>query len=435
VRAHYAVIDEQISRAVDQAHLALKSLPFDDYFTRGTAGVALGAAYWGAGDVFAAESAFKECANNARKGGFDYRASSALVYQGMQQVKQARLRSAEKTFQEALALSEGPGGKRYPNAGYPLAKLAELYCEWNQLEQACSYADSGVELCRQLGHVDLMAEAHIAAARVRIALRDIDALESSILAAERILEGSKLDPWIKTWLDECRIRMWVMTGNLEQAVHWSHSSGLSINDDFNFHHDLDHLNLARVLVFQALHEPTSEGVSETLSLLERLQGAATKAGWAHHIIQILVLKAITLYSSGKKEQGLAEINSAIELAEPGGYVRTFIDYGSILRRLLNALAQKGISTEYLKSLITYFDGTITASMDDLLVEPLTSRELDVLRLLGTSLSTPEIAQELYISVNTVRSHVKNIYGKLNVNRRMAAVNRAAELGLLSRKGD
>jgi LuxR family maltose regulon positive regulatory protein len=134
VRAHYALVNEQLPQAIEQASKALRLLPKTDYYTPGTAGVALGGAYWGQGDISKAEEAFLDCASTALKGGFVSRASSALCYAGMQQVKQARLKAAEKTFKQSLTLAQGPGSYQSPTAGYPLAKLSELALEWNHLD-------------------------------------------------------------------------------------------------------------------------------------------------------------------------------------------------------------------------------------------------------------------------------------------------------------
>jgi len=233
VRAHYALTGEEIPRAIEQAQKALRSLPEDDYFTRGTAAIALGGAYWGMGDALNAERAFAECAANALRGGYRYRASSALCYVGMQQVKRARLLNAAETFREALALSQGAGGSRFPNAGYPLVKLGELACEWNDLEGAWRDVNDGVELCTQLGHVDLMAEAYAALARVQLALGDFAGVRDTLRRADRLSRETRLDPWAVCWLDDCRVRLWLSTGKLTQALHWAEASGLSVDGELS----------------------------------------------------------------------------------------------------------------------------------------------------------------------------------------------------------
>lgn len=270
VRAHYALTNEEIPRVIEQAQKALRLLPEDDYFTRGKAAIALGGAYWGMGDVLGAERAFAECASTVMKGGYHYRASSALCYVGMQQVKQAKLLKAEETFREALALSQGPEGRRFPNAGYPLAKLGELACEWNDLEQARRDVHDGMELCTQLGHVDWMAEAYVALARVQLALGDFIGVKDTLQRADRLSRETKLDPWSVCWLDDCRLRLWLSVKKLDEATRWAKASGLKMDGELNYHHDLHHINLARVLVAQGTRRPSGPHLDDALDLLARL---------------------------------------------------------------------------------------------------------------------------------------------------------------------
>ena len=430
VRAHYALTGEEIPRVIEQAQKALRLLPEEDYFTRGTAAIALGGAYWGMGDASSAEQAFAECAVNALKGGYRYRASSALCYVGMQQVKQARLLKAKETFHEALALSQGPGGSRFPNAGYPLAKLGELACEWNDLERAWRDTNDGVELCTQLGHVDLMAEAYVALARVQLVRRDFAGVKDTLRRADRLSRETKLDPWALCWLDDCRLRLWLSTDKLDEALRWAEMSGLRVDGELDYHHDLHHINLARVLAAQGMRQPSGPHLSEALDLLARLLEAAEKAGWIHKEIKILILQALVLRAAGDSEGALAALSRALTLAEAGGYMRTFVDEGAPMGELLRQAAARGIRVGYAGKLLAALEEETDERGMTELIEPLSGREMEVLRILTTPLSIPEIAQELVISVHTVRSHVKSIYRKLDVHRRRDAVQRAGELELL-----
>jgi len=430
VRAHYAVINEEISRAVEQANLALRLLPVDDYFTRGTAGVALGAAYWGMGDVHRAEAAFAESASNSLKGGFNIRATSSLCYMGMQQVKQSRLQEAEETFREALILSTGPGGRRFPTAGYPLAKLGELRCEWNDLEQATADVFESVELCTQLGHVDLLAEAYVALARVQLAQRDYAGVSASLKHADRLSTETKLDAWIDTWLDDCRLRLWLNTGNLEQAQRWVRKRGLRADDPLNYHHELEHINLARVMVAIGIQGTSPNDQTEVLDLLDRLLGAAESADWVHVSIKILVLKALALSCAGSTQEALVWLVKALTLAEPGGYIRTFVDEGRPMGKLLQQTLNQGVRREYVGKLLSTIEVETAGQVETVILESLSPREMEVLGFLVTDISIPEIAGILYITEHTVRSHVKSIYGKLDVHSRIAAVQRAKELKLI-----
>ena len=161
--------------------------------------------------------------------------------------------------------------------------------------------------------------------------------------------------------------------------------------------------------------------------------AAEEGGRSGSLIEIRVVQALAHQARGDPPAALESLEAALRLAEPEGYVRTFVDEGAPMAALLAAAADRTDShREYVSRLLAAFPTTPRPSAAPDLVEPLSDREQEVLRLLGTELSGPEIARELVVSLNTVRSHTKSIYTKLGVNTRRTAVRRAQELGLLSR---
>jgi LuxR family maltose regulon positive regulatory protein len=170
-----------------------------------------------------------------------------------------------------------------------------------------------------------------------------------------------------------------------------------------------------------------------VGLLDRLLHAAEEGERTGSAIEILVLQALAHQTREDVPAALVPLERALTLAEPEGYVRIFVGEGPLMAALLEAAAKHGIAPNYVRRLLT----AVTKTEDDTpvkpgLIEPLSERELDVLRLLGTDLNGPDIARELIVSLNTVRTHTKNIYAKLGVNNRRAAVRRAEELDLLSR---
>jgi LuxR family maltose regulon positive regulatory protein len=146
----------------------------------------------------------------------------------------------------------------------------------------------------------------------------------------------------------------------------------------------------------------------------------------------LVLQALGQQVRGDVPAALVPLGQALTLAEPEGYARVFLDEEPLVAALLAAAAQRGIATDYVRRLLAAGRGTEPArsSGAERLIEPLSGREVDVLRLLATDLGGPDIARQLVVSLNTVRTHTKNIYAKLGVNNRRAAVRRAEELHLL-----
>ena len=145
-------------------------------------------------------------------------------------------------------------------------------------------------------------------------------------------------------------------------------------------------------------------------------------------VELLLLQAEALSALGEVGKALGVLEKALEIGEQAGYLRTFLDQGQPVRDLLG----KTLPTEYVRSLLAAFEGPIPQRNEkpQLLIDPLSERELEVLRLLSTNLTTPEMAEELFIGVNTVRSHIKSIYGKLGVHKRSEAVSSAKEMSLL-----
>jgi LuxR family maltose regulon positive regulatory protein len=228
----------------------------------------------------------------------------------------------------------------------------------------------------------------------------------------------------------------VEQGRSDEALGWARAQGLSANDDLSYLREFEHVTLARVLLAQSGRDRADRSPREPLDLLGRLLRAAEEGQRTGSVIEILVLQALAHQMRGDIPAALVPLGRALTLAEPEGYVRVFVDEGPLMAALLEAVANIGTTPGYVRQLLAAFGrGVALAPIRQALVEPLSERELEVLRLLASDLDGPEIARELVVSLHTVRSHTKNIYAKLGVNNRRAAVSRAAEIGLVSRARD
>ena len=436
IRGSNALSNEEIPRALEMAQMAVEFLQEGDYM-RSLTGITLGAAHGSRGNVVAAQQAYAEASASARKSGYRTLSVSATCYLGMAQTKQARLHEAFRTYREALELAIGPDGQQLPITGFPLVKLGDLSREWNDLEAASRDLIKGVEACAQWGQADFLADGYVALTRLQLAQGNLRGARNTLRKVDDLAQRAKVDHFIICWLDECRLQLWLSEGNLAAVVRWAQTSGLMVDSELSYHHDLHHINLARVLVAQGVQQPSGTSLDEALGLLARLLVAAEKAGWVHEEIKILTLQAMALTAGGDSEKALTALAQALTLAEPGGYVRTFIDEGMPMGKMLRQAVARGIAVGYAGKLLAALEEevddkprVIKLASSPSQVESLSKRELEVLRLLTTHLPSTEIAKELVISTNTVRSHIKRIYSKLNVHNRKDAIRRAEELELL-----
>jgi LuxR family maltose regulon positive regulatory protein len=230
-----------------------------------------------------------------------------------------------------------------------------------------------------------------------------------------------------------RARLAVMQGNLAAAVRWAEASGFSASDDPYYPREWEYLTFARVRIAQGRRDPAGPFLAEALHLLERLQADAEAKARVDSILEILVLQALALFAgSAQRTKALAALERALLLAEQREYIRLFVDEGEPMVALLRQAYAHGIAPEYVITLLSAAGSQTRASPPHAfpLVEPLTKRELAVLRLLVRGLSNAEIARELIITVGTVKRHVNSIYSKLGVKSRAQAIARAQTLHLL-----
>jgi LuxR family maltose regulon positive regulatory protein len=225
----------------------------------------------------------------------------------------------------------------------------------------------------------------------------------------------------------------VAQGAVDDALGWARRRGLSADDDLTYLREYEHVTLARAL----LARPTDGGgrsLHDGARLLDRLLAAAEEGKRASSVIEILVLQALAHKARSDMPAALALLEQALVLSEPEDFVRVFLDEGPPMAALLRAAVHHGVARDRAQHLLSSAGGPAAATRHNPavgqgLVEPLSGRELDVLRLLRTELNGPDIARELMVSLNTMRTHTKSIFTKLGVNSRRAAVRRAAELDL------
>jgi LuxR family maltose regulon positive regulatory protein len=440
-RAYLAQALGDIPSTVAHARRALDLLPKEDHVRHGQVASLLGLAYWATGDLEAALRTVADAMDRLLKAGNLVFAISTTFVLAYIREAQGRLNEARRTYERSLQLAAELSEAETQVRATLYLGLSEVLYEQNDQQTAAQYLLASKELGEQAAFSDWPHRRCLAEARVKEAQGDLDGAHDLLDKAERLFFRSAI-PDVRP-IAALKTRVWTKQGRLAEAMEWARECGLSVDDDLCYLREFEHITLAKVLVARYKSERVDRFVQEAERLLERLLRAAKEGGRTGSAIEILALQALACYAQGDLSRALPSLEHALTLAEPEGYVRIFVDEGPPMAALLREAAQQSIAPIFVRRLRAAFGKTIafpkatalgTAAgktpVTQALSEPLTKRELQVLGLLRTELSGPEIARELVVSLNTIRTHTKNIYSKLEVNSREAAVRRAEELDLL-----
>ena len=400
----------------------------DDHLLRGAAAGLLALAYWTNGDLETAHLAYAESMSRLEKIGHVSDALGCALALADIRLTQGRLRDAMSTYERGLRLAT-QGGSVLRGAADMHVGMSQLDYERDDLETAAQRLLTSQELGVFSGMPQNRYRSRVAWARLRQAEGDFEGALDLLREAEQVFERD-FSPNVHP-IPALKARLWIAQGRLDDAYAWAREQRLSADDDLSYLREFEHVTLARVLLARYRHNRAAASMEDALRLLHRLLAAAEAGDRTGSVIEILLLQALAHHMQGDMTAALLPLERALRLAEPERYVRTFVDEGAPMMLLLEAAAKQGITPGYVQFLLKAAGkGEKHAPLQQALTDPLSDRELEVLRLLATDLTGPEIANQLVISLNTLRTHTKNIFSKLGVNNRLAAIHRADDLDLL-----
>jgi LuxR family maltose regulon positive regulatory protein len=454
-RAYIAQALGNVPDTVRYASRVLELVPQGDHLRHGQASMLLGLTCWASGDLEAADRVFADYTLKLRTAGNIPDAISTIVVLADIRLTLGHLHEAINTIDRLLKLLTEQGEPICPDTADLHRALSELHLEQGNLEVAAQHLQRSQELGEKADLPVWRYRWCIDRARLNETLGDLDGALAILDKAERLHIRSPL-PDVRP-ISALKARIWVKQSRLAEALDWVRQQGLSPDDDISYLHEFEHITLARVLVARYKNDPVHSSIHAAISLLDRLLQAAEEGNRMGSMIEILLMQALSYQAQGNIPTALVSLERALTLAEPEGYVRVFVDESKPMAELLTRIQPKDGTLrlkEYILKLLSAFDmyKTIDPSDSTLrstpvgeimsplfthqvvspqpLIEPLSKREMEVLSLLRSDLSGPEIARECMVSLSTLRTHTQNIYTKLGVSNRRAAVRRAEELDLL-----
>ncbi len=450
-RAALALVSGDLEGTVENASLALARAADEDQLTAASASALLGLASLAGGDLDAAYHAYRMAAESLRQVGHVADVLGCSITLADIEMTQGRLGDAQRTYQRALELAAHhapqPRGAADMHVG-----LSRVALERGDLAGAAEYLREADMLGESGGLPQNPYRWRVAMACLRQAEGHPATAVGLLDEAEKVYVGD-FNPNVRP-VAATRARVLATAGEVAATLAWARGRGVSALDELSYAREYEHVTLARVLL--ADHASGNEtSLADAARLIERLLGASEAGGRAGVVIEGLVLQALARTAAGEREQALESLERALRLAEPEGYVRVFTSEAAPLRDLLRTLSRRHRRWSFVGQLLAAMASTGRAAgapagpppdasaaghagttgagrpSEQDLIDPLSGRELDVLRHLGSDLHGPAIARDLGVSLTTVRTHTQHIYAKLGVNNRRAAVRRAHQLNLLA----
>ncbi|MEZ4835658.1 MAG: LuxR C-terminal-related transcriptional regulator [Caldilineaceae bacterium] len=428
-RGHYA-------RTVELALAALAQLPADSPLRPETL-LHLGLAQSNSGAPDAAERSYADAVTAGRRLGDQRTAVVALFNQGALLHSRGALRKAAAQYEEVIRYARSVGVAKMPQTAYAQLMLGDLWTEWNDVEKATQLVTEAADRLAQGGLMRMLTVAHVYQARLAWAQGQLDAAQRALAAAFEVVDQHTLPLRYAGPVWALQARLWLVTGNLPAAAGWAARCGLSPDDaTFALVHEEMYVALAHVLHAQGRS-------ADAAQLIGRYRAQMMQEGRGNSVIVLAPLHAVLVDATGDRDRALKTLKSVLPDAAEEGYIRSFVEVGAPLTPLLTILSrtrQSPAVATLLRRLLDQLASTAPALIPappspsgpapSPLVESLSERELEVLRLVAAGLSDRQVAEKLVLAVGTVKKHLNNIYGKLGVGNRTSALARARVLRLI-----
>ncbi len=432
IRTYLATSQGNLQGIENYSRQALEYLPDQDFTWRSTTTNALGDVYSFKGEISEAHKTRLEAVEISKFAGDIYLKLITHLKLAETLRQQGELQGVIDLCEQQLQYSKDVRLSQTVAVGWLLAIWGETLAELNYLDRALELTINGVELAeRGKRDIDMLAWSYLYLVRVLFTKRDFAGAENIINKVENTTQEYDLPLWVSICKSTWQVRIWLTQEKLDAASQWVAESGLKADGEISSFTEIEYIALTRVLLVFGQYQKAAR-------LVQRLLEVAENGKHTVRIIEMLILQAMIFQGDSDQAQAMISLERALTLAEPRGFIRVFVDEGPPMARLLYEALTRGIAPDYTRRLLAAFPidepeqaaSSQTQAPNSELIEPLSERELEVLQLIAEGLTNQEIAARLYLSLNTVKVHTRNIYGKLGVNNRTQAGTRAKALGIL-----
>ena len=444
IRAFMDSFQGDLSGLIQHANQALDYLPEQEQIWRSITALTLGDIYGFQGDMPASYAARYEAYRSCKAAGDTYYTLLASSKLAITLLAQGRLQETIDLCQEQIHAANEFGHSQSPMKGFMMVLFGEALTELNDLSKALDLAINGIELTERSENLLFIGWGYISLMKIQFSRGNLAAVEEIIQKLENLGRESNVPDWIMGLMGIWQVRTWLAQNNLEAASRWANARELNTDIESPLLQEIDFFTLFDYVVLSRIWIARGQ-LNEAIKLLKYLLNIADKGERTANMIEILMLQALAYQKLGDPSQSLAALKQSLSIAEPKGFIRIFVDEGAPMAHLIYGISSQAndlaltVSPAYIQRLLNAFPEvepeqttpSKVQSTTDEWIEPLSERELEVLQLIADGLTNQEIAAQLYLSLNTVKAHTRNIYGKLDVNSRTQAVAKARALGLIS----
>ena len=435
VRAFYSLYRNEIKNAEVYSLSALENLAQDNH-------LCLSLAYSIHGDVHAFHGHFQICEEIWNKALHEAQVGDS-VFMGLiasaklivARRRMGRLKDADATYHQQIERVSAGGYEQVAYAGALYAVWADILLEWNRLDEAVENIERGAFFFydRQK-YMAGLAWCAIAMVYARFSQGDIPSAEQALQTLEKRINSQNLPAWAECWYIAWKVRLAIAEGDLSEAEKCLKENNIRLDREFAYPHEVEYLALARLMIAKAKVRSKGDCIDQAEKLLLRLHRHLEDNGWFDKLIETEILLALTYKQQGREDKAIDQLEAALVMSEKEGYTRSYLNEGSPMANLLYKLVVRDRAVNAARRILSDFSLNETMisriPKKDGLIDPLSTRELEVLQLIGNGASNREIGQILHIALGTVKNHIKSIYNKLNVHNRTQAVKRGRDLDLL-----